>query len=540
MNLVTAREMQTMDRKTIESFGIPGIVLMENAGRGATRFFLETFFENNRFENCTQQIGVMAGRGNNGGDGYVIARYLAQQGCQVTVFVLAQSNRVQGDAAANLNLLAPLGIPVIELPDLETFESHNDALVKQDIWIDAILGTGLKSDVRGYFKEVIRFMNHQNKPVFAVDIPSGLNSDTGQPCGIAVHAIATATFAYAKTGLMLYPGAAYSGDIGVIDIGIPPHIAAEVAPDVQYVQLLTPEKLPDALPPRRPDAHKGRTGHLLVISGSPGKTGAAAMTAMSAMRIGAGLVTLCLPEQINLTLENQVIEAMTAPLPATKDSCLDEQALEPLMKLLVGKQCIAIGPGLGMAPETGRLIRALICKSHVPVVIDADGLNHLSGHTALLKELEIPIVLTPHPGEMARLTNLTVAEVQQDRLGCARNFANEFNVYMVLKGARTVIACPQEGVAINPTGNSGMASGGMGDVLTGCIAGLITQGCRPGAAARIGTFLHGAAADHLASTIGACGYLATEVMNALPQQLDALRQGQIKLADIIPLRHLFG
>jgi len=537
MNLVNAREMQTMDRKTIESFGIPGIVLMENAGRGATRFFLETFFENNRFENCTQQIGVMAGRGNNGGDGYVIARYLAQQGCQVTVFLLAQSNRVQGDAAANLKLLAPLGISVIELPDLQTFENCKATLVQQDIWIDAILGTGLKSDVRGYFKEAIRFINHQNKTVFAVDIPSGLNSDTGQPCGIAVQAQATATFAYAKTGLMLYPGVAYTGELGVIDIGIPPHITAEVSPDVH---LLTPEKLRNALPHREPDAHKGRTGHLLVIAGSTGKTGAAAMTAMSAMRTGTGLVTIGIPEQLNPILEVQVIEAMTAPLPSNQDGRLDEQALEPLLKLLIGKQCLAIGPGLGTAPETGRLIRALIRKSRVPVVIDADGLNHFTGHTALLKDLEIPIVLTPHPGEMARLADSKVAEIQQDRLGCARNFANEFNVYMVLKGARTVIAHPQKGIAINPTGNAGMASGGMGDVLTGCIAGLITQGCPPGAAARIGAFLHGAAADQLASTIGACGYLATEVMNALPQQLNALRQGQIKLADIIPLRHLFG
>ena len=535
MNLVTACEMQTMDRLTIESFGIPGIVLMENAGRGATRFFLETVFENK-----TQQIGVMAGRGNNGGDGYVMARYLAQQGCHVTVFILAQSGRVQGDAAANLKLLAPLGIPIIELPDLNAFENHNATLVKQDIWIDAILGTGLKSDVRGYFKEVIRFINHQKKPVFAVDIPSGLNSDTGQPCGIAIKAQATATFAFAKTGHLLYPGAAYSGEIGIVEIGIPPHIAAQVAPDVKYVQLLTPDKLRDALPLRRPDAHKGRTGHLLVIAGSTGKTGAAAMTAMSAMRIGAGLVTIGLPEQINPVLEVQAIEAMTAPLPATSDGCLNEQAIEPLLELLIGKQCLAIGPGLGTAPETGRLIRALIRKTRVPVVIDADGLNHLTGHTSLLKELEIPIVLTPHPGEMARLTDLTVTQVQQDRLGCARNFADKFNVHTVLKGARTVIAHPMQGTAINPTGNAGMASGGMGDVLTGCIAGLITQGCSPGAAAQIGTFLHGAAADYLASTIGTYGFLATEVMNTLPLQLDTLRQGRIKLADIISLRHLFG
>ncbi len=536
MNLVTASEMQAMDRKTIEEFGIPGVILMENAGRGATRFFMDTMLTEK-----ARRIGVMAGRGNNGGDGYVIARYLTQHGCAVTVFLLSSKSRVKGDAAANLNLLAPLGVPVIELPDAKTFEDHKDQLVQQDIWIDAILGTGLNSNVRGYFKTVIEFINHQGKPVFAVDIPSGLNSDTGRPCGVALQATATATFAYAKTGHLLYPGATYSGALGVVDIGIPPHIAEAVAPKQGLVRLLTPERLQDALPPRPPDAHKGGSGHLLVVAGSPGKTGAAAMTAMSAMRVGAGLVTIALPETINQTLENQVVEAMTAPLPATPDGQLDESALEPLLKLLEGKQGLAIGPGLGVVtPETGRLVRTLIRESRVPTVIDADGLNHLVGHTALLQEASAPLVLTPHPGEMARLMESTPAEVQEDRITIARQFAKTHEVYLILKGARTVIAQPDGGGAINPTGNAGMASGGMGDVLTGCIAGLAVQGCALDAAAQIGVFIHGAAADHLADGIGSQGYLATEVMHALPRQINLLRQAQIQLTDILPLSHLFG
>ncbi len=535
MNLVTASEMQAMDRKTIEEFGIPGVVLMENAGRGAVRFFMDTLLTEK-----SRRIGVMAGRGNNGGDGYVMARYLTQHGCAVTVFLLSSKSRVKGDAAANLNLLAPLGVPVIELPDPQTFESHKEQLIQQDIWIDAILGTGLNSDVRGYFKTVIEFINHRNKPVFAVDIPSGLNSDTGSPCGVAVQATATATFAFAKTGHLLYPGAAYSGQLGVVDIGIPPHITEAVAPKQGLVSLLRPEPLRDSLPPRLPDAHKGRSGHLLVVAGSPGKTGAAAMTAMSAMRVGAGLVTIALPESINGTLENQVIEAMTAPLPDTSDGQLDESALEPLLKLLEGKQGLAIGPGLGMAPETGRLVRAFIRECRAPIVIDADGLNHLVGHTALLRELTPPVVLTPHPGEMARLVDSTPAEVQKDRIAIARDFACANQVYIILKGARTVIAQPDGGVAINPTGNAGMASGGMGDVLTGCIAGLAVQGCTLGDAAQTGVFIHGAAADYLAANIGSQGFLATEVMNALPRQINRLRQGQIQMTDILPLSHIFG
>jgi len=352
-----------------------------------------------------------------------------------------------------------------------------------------------------------------------VDIPSGLNSDTGQLCGACVRADATATFAFAKTGHFLFPGADYTGNLKIIDIGVPPHIANDVSP-LQY--LLTPHLIRTVFRPRPWDAHKGHTGHLLVIAGSTGKTGAAAMTATSAMRSGAGLVTLGIPASLNPVLEAQVIETMTEPLPETVKGILDETSVNRIMDLLSDKKCLAIGPGIGTAPETQKLFKHLLQENTKPVVIDADGLNILAGHIEILKGLDTPVVLTPHPGEMARLIGTTSADVQKDRIKCARNFSTKFDVHVVLKGARTVVAHPDGRVFINPTGNPGMASGGMGDVLTGIIAGFIAQGHPPELAAHAGVYLHGAAADYLANNKGPFGYLATDVMNILPEVIKTL------------------
>ena len=514
MILVTASEMQEMDRRTIDSFGIPGRILMENAGRGATRFFLE------QFSNLgDRRIGIVAGRGNNGGDGFVIARYLAQAGISVSVYLLAESKRVKGDAAANLSLLKPLNVPIIEIPDKASFSIHQSSMNDPDIWIDAILGTGLKSDVKGYFKTIISFINGLDKPVFAIDIPSGLDSDTGQPRGVCIQAQATATFAFAKTGHVLYPGAKYTGLLEIIDIGIPPYIVANVDPR-QF--LLTVNLISTCLTPRPPEAHKGTTGHLLVIAGSPGKTGAASMTSLSALRAGAGLVTLGIAASLNNTMEASMMEAMTAPLPECIPGVIGDSAFDAIEELMVGKRCLAIGPGLGQAAETKKLILKILQTSEIPMVVDADGLNNLVGQVQMLKRAKAPIILTPHPGEMSRLLDERTKTVQQDRIKCARDFASKFNVHVVLKGAGTVIAHPDGRIFINPTGNAGMASGGMGDVLTGIIAGGICQGLSPECAAHVGAYLHGAAADSLAQTIGPYGYLASDVMNAIPAQINKI------------------
>ena len=511
MILVTANEMQQMDRRTIEEFGIPGMVLMENAGRGATRFLLDCFPDIEK-----KSVGVLAGRGNNGGDGFVIARYLKQKGIPVRVYLLAESTKVRGDAAANLAFLKPLDVPLVEIPDEASFALYKSQMNGVDLWVDAILGTGLKSNVRGYFKTVINYINGLSRPVFAVDIPSGLNSDTGQPCGACIRARATATFAFAKTGHMVYPGTEYTGDLKVIDIGIPPHIATAVNPKHC---LITEELIRSYLTLRPADAHKGTTGHLLVIAGSTGKTGAASMASMSALRVGAGLVTLGIPESLNAGIEGQMLEAMTAPLPECRTGILGLSACDKVKKLASGKRCLAIGPGLGQDSDTREFVRQIIRSSEIPMVVDADGLNNLAGQLPILQAAKAPVILTPHPGEMAHLMDTEVSKVQQNRLTCSRDFAARYKAHIILKGARTIVAHPDGRVFINPTGNAGMASGGMGDVLTGMVAGLVTQGLPTETSCRIGVYLHGAAADSLAETIGPYGYLAGDVINAIPGEI---------------------
>ncbi len=514
MFLVTAKQMQDMDRLTIESFGIPGRVLMENAGRGATRMLIE------RFPGIFQKkVGIFAGRGNNGGDGFVIARYLQEMGIKTTVYLLARKDKVKGDALANFKLLSPINVPVVEMPDPDAFINNKTSILHQDLLVDAILGTGLKSDVKDYFKQVIEFINGLKRPVFSVDIPSGLDSDNGLPCGACVKADATATFGFAKTGHFLFPGAKYVGDLEVIDIGIPAHIRKKVNPG-QY--LLTEDTVENYLKPRAFDAHKGSVGHLFVIGGSPGKTGAAAMAAISAMKSGAGLVTLGVPESLHPVLETMCLEPMTYPLAETKDGLVCESSFDKIMDLLSDKKCIAIGPGLGAGTSLKKLVCRVVAESRIPVVIDADGLNNLAGNLDVLKTAKAPIILTPHPGEMARLISSTPKTVQGDRIKCAREFAIDFNVHVVLKGARTIIAHPDGNVYINTTGNPGMASGGMGDVLTGIIGALIAQGYTPESAAHTGVYLHGAAADTLAGSNRPFGFLASEVAHGVPKEIGKL------------------
>jgi ADP-dependent NAD(P)H-hydrate dehydratase / NAD(P)H-hydrate epimerase len=518
MFLVTSAEMQAMDRMAIDRFGIPGRVLMENAGREAARVFRSHFPAT-----AGRTVGVLAGRGNNGGDGHVIARCLAGGGYPVTVFLLGTADRVQGDAAANLRLLPALGIPLIELPDEGAFDRHAPRMREADVWVDAVFGIGLRQAVGGLFRKAIEFVNGTGHPVLSVDMPSGLDADTGLPLGACVRARVTVTFGFPKIGLMVYPGAEFAGTVEVVDIGIPGPVADAVAP---RQRLLTPDAVRRMLPARPADAHKGSTGHLLVVGGSPGKTGAAAMTATAALRVGAGLVTVATAAALNPVMETLVLEAMTAPLADGGTGRLGAAAREELAALGRGKSCLAVGPGLGMAPETGELVRGLVRSGAAPLVIDADGLNHLAGHLDTLDGRPAPVVLTPHPGEMARLMGMEVTDVQRDRVGCARRLATGRGVHVVLKGARTVVAHPDGGVFLNPTGNPGMASGGMGDVLTGAIAGLICQGVAPAEAARAGVYLHGAAADHLAAHVGLRGYLAGEVMRELPPTMARLAQGE--------------
>ncbi len=519
MFLVTAKQMQDMDRKTIYDFGIPGRVLMENAGRGAVDFLLETFGSLN-----LKKIAVLAGRGNNGGDGFVMARHLMEKGLTVTVYLFASPDAVLGDAGSNMALFEKLsarspGSALVCIQNESDFQAQIPRLRHQDLFIDALLGTGLNSDVRGVIRAAIEFLNTSGKPVFSVDLPSGLNADTGRPMGIAVRASATATFAFAKAGQILFPGNDHTGALRVIDIGIPGYLADE---ESLNLSLMETQDIAALFAPRAFDGHKGHYGHLLVLAGSPGKTGAAALCANAAMRCGTGLVTLGVAHSLNPMMEPLVVEPMTHPLPETNPGYLCHSGLGQIMTLLSGRQALALGPGIGTREETRKLVRGLIKACTSPLVMDADALNGIADDPDILKEKAGPVILTPHPGEMARLCRISAPSVQADRLGTARRFAAEYGVVLVLKGARTLIALPDGTVFITPTANPGMASGGMGDVLTGMIAGLCAQGLAPHDAARAGVYVHGLCADRLAERTGPFGFTASDMVRSIPRTFSRL------------------
>ncbi len=527
MFIVTSEEMREMDRLTIESFGIPGIVLMENAGRATAQVLLR---EVSDLKN--KKVGVMAGKGNNGGDGFVIARCLAENGVSVGAYLLTQKGKVKGDAAHNLQLIEKMNIPFKEIPDSSTFASCLPDLAHYDLWVDAILGTGLQSDVQGFFREVIDFLNSTESPVFAVDIPSGLNTDTGTVCGICIKATTTVTFGLPKIGQVIYPGIEFVGNLAVADIGIPRVVIDQIAPKHK---ILLAEDVASSMKHRLPEMHKGGAGHLLVVGGSPGKTGAAAMTGLAAMRTGSGLVTLGISKSLNDIMEIQLTEIMTAPLPEIEQKVLGISAHEKIVSLLEGKKALAIGPGLGTASETKILVRRLLEDIPIPTVMDADGLNALQGHLDLLKKVKAPLILTPHPGEMGRLLGMSAAEVQKRRISIARDFASEYQVYLVLKGARTIIAEPGGEIIVNPTGNPGMASGGTGDVLTGMIAGFLAQGYPVLDAILSAVYIHGASGDCLAKTKGPIGYLAGDIIDIIPEQMKRLSESSSDGGEDIPL-----
>ncbi|MBI5589939.1 MAG: NAD(P)H-hydrate dehydratase [Deltaproteobacteria bacterium] len=519
MPIVTASEMQQMDRETIESFGLPGRVLMENAGRGVIDVMIQTFPDI-----CDQDIGIATGRGNNGGDGFVIARYLAAMGAAVSVYLFSDRAAVKGDAAANLKLLDALKIPVVEITDPALLARHQIAMRQHRIWVDALLGTGLNAEVKGLFRTAIEFLNSLNRPIIAVDIPSGLNADTGMIYGACIRAHTTVTFGFPKIGHILFPGAGVTGRLEIIDIGIPPHIVRAVGPKHH---ILTSEAIASSFPRREATSHKGTTGHVLVIGGSTGKAGAAVMSGLGALRSGAGLVTLAIPESLNTIIQSRISEIMTAPMNGRKEGLWDDSVLDAIREQLQGKKCLAMGPGMSALPETRKLVIEILRGVSIPVVLDADGLNCVCGRLDVLKDLKAPAILTPHPGEMSRLTGVSVSDIQADRIGIARRFSRDHHVHLILKGARTVIAHPDGTVYINPTANPGMAAAGMGDVLTGVIAGLLAQGLGAEDASHAGVYLHGKAADAFCESKGPFGFLASEVAGALPGVIKEVLDGKM-------------
>ena len=516
MRLIKADEMQAIDQQAIGQIGIPGVVLMENAGRAATDVFCREFFEH-----YPGPVLVLAGKGNNGGDGYVMARILADRGWQVTVLVLGSEEQIIGDAAVMLDILHQLELPVAFIEGARELRSHF-AAAEPELLIDALFGTGLTSEIRGLPGEAIAILNSAGVPVCSVDIPSGVDGSTGRICGSAVRADLTITFDHAKVGHGCNPGAACAGRLEVVEIGIPRSARPEPVSDVRLVDAAEAALL---LPERLEAGHKGSFGHLLLLAGSVGKTGAAVLASQSAVRSGCGLVTAATAAAVHDILEVKLTEAMTCPL-ADSDGRIALQAREQIAALLVSRQALAIGPGLGMSEGLAELIGWLVAERGLPTVIDADGLNLLAGQMDRLQQRcgDLPI-LTPHPGEMARLSGLSVAEIESNRYRVACDFAAEHQVVLLLKGVRTIIAAPDGRVRINTSGNNGLASGGSGDVLTGLIGGLLAQGLDPFDAAVLAAWLHGRAAELVADGQGTAGMAASDLLRKLPMARRELMKG---------------
>lgn len=512
MEVVSGPQMQSIDRRAIEEIGIPGVVLMERAGLKAFEE-ISLFFQERGWED--PRITILAGKGNNGGDGLVVARLLSSLGYSLRVLLLAQVEDLKGEAAVNGRILKNLGIPLEEVTSLEDILP---LLEGSTIIIDALLGTGLKGRVRGLVEKVIHAVNNWEIPIISLDIPSGLDSDTGEILGCAVEAVMTITFARPKLGHLLYPGASLVGDLKVVDIGIPYQAVRE---EEVFRHLLTPEELSAFLPYHSTDAHKGACGHLLLLAGSTGMTGAATLAANGALRGGCGLVTLGLPQSLNSILEMKLTEAMTRPLKEEVLGFLGSEALDGVEDLLPKLHGVALGPGIGQEPSTALLVERVLSLS-LPLVLDADGIN-LLGDPSILKKREAPTILTPHPGELARLLSVDIKDVQRRRIQITEEFAREHQVILVLKGAPSIIS-DGETTFINTTGNQGMATAGSGDVLTGLIASLMVQRVTPLRAASLGVYLHGLAGDLGVCTLGTHSLTAYDLVEYLPEAFLQLQE----------------
>lgn len=510
LKIATSGEMQSIDRRAIKDYGIPGAVLMENAGRGVFTALKEAV---PKLE--SKKITLFCGKGNNGGDGFVIARYLFDLGSDVEVFLLGRRSALKESALLNAEAARQKGIPITEI-DETCLDSADDSLHRSHIVVDAIFGTGLTQAVSGLHEKIITKINQTGKFIVAVDMPSGIGSDTGQIIGPHVKANLTLALGLMKRSHVLYPSAEAMGQIQIVDIGLP-----QAAVDAEPIRIHMAEEkdIQSLFSKRRANTHKGTYGHALVIAGSKGKGGAAALTALAALRIGCGLATLALPESCQKAFELYPLEVMTLPVPETPSGNMDVPAFDLLLKASREKSVVAVGPGISTSPETVELIAKLLPALKTPLVLDADALNCMQYHPDLLSNIGPKSVLTPHPKEISRLTGRDTSEIQRDRIGVVSAFAQKYSTCLVLKGARTLIGLPSGSIFINPTGNPGMATAGSGDVLTGIIAGLIAQGLQLKDAAIAGTYIHGLTGDIFAKKQSETSLIAGDLLRNLPEAI---------------------
>jgi len=515
MKLVTAEQMRELDRVAIRERGIPSMDLMERAGAAVARCAASVIADGG----LRRRVLLFAGKGNNGGDAFVAARHLEAEGIKTKTILLSGRGDITGDARENLQRLEQMGADLVRAETLEELEGLRECAAAFDLVIDGILGTGVKGNVSGHFAGAIVFICGLHRVVVAIDVPSGLDATSGRACGVAVRASATVTMGLPKLGLVRADGIEHSGRIRVADIGLPEDMVRNAPGEGD---LTVEQDLYNLFPPRRRVSHKGDYGRILIVAGSPGMAGAACLAASAAMRAGSGLVTVAVPRSLNPILEVKLTEAMTLPLPETAGGTLGKEAGEAILRVADRFDIAVIGPGLSRHPETVRMVRMLAANLPAPMLIDADGINALAEDVSILKKITSQVILTPHPGEMARLLKRDTAAILSDRLAAAGGFARDYGITLVLKGALTVVATAEGGTSINASGNPGMASGGSGDVLSGVIASFWGQGMSPADAARAGVFIHGDAGDRAALRLGERALIATDIIERLPAAIESL------------------
>ena len=525
MKILTASQMQRIDRLTTDSCGIPSLLLMENAGLGVVELLEKRFSPLPK-----HRITILCGPGNNGGDGLVVARQLGVRGLKPLTLLLADPKRLKGDAEHNYRMLSGISGEPRVVKDADGWAALKSELASTTLFIDAIFGTGLARALEGFYWEVVRdleanYLGKGGVRWVAVDLPTGISSDKGELPGPCLRADYTVTFTAPKVAHVLPPACERMGEWEVKHIGTPSRLLAE-DPEL-LLNLTTADLVTSLLSHRKPGAHKGNFGHVLLLAGSQGKTGAAALAARAALRVGAGLVTVATPGSALPVIASLAPEFMTEALPETKEGTVSLAALlyGRLDKMVEGKAVLAVGPGLTTVEDTSELVRRVVAKYECPMVLDADGLNAFAGCVETLSGKGRTRVLTPHPGEMARLKGVSSAEVQARRMELARELAGQNDLHVVLKGYRTLTAAPTGEVWVNPTGNPGMATGGTGDVLTGMVAGLLAQypGQPVSRVVAAAVYLHGLAGDRAVERVGEEAFVASDLLDTIPDAFRSLR-----------------
>ncbi len=518
MRVVDAASMRNLDISAVREFSMKGIQLMENAGRAVADIVLR---ELAAVKAADKRVAIICGKGNNGGDGFVCARHLLNAGVDVTVYTLAGLRAFKGDSGVNARCWQKMGGAVKRFINEGDFKKHSSSIRHAHVVVDALLGTGLTGGARGFYGDVIEFINTLSCPVISIDVPSGLNATTGEAAGPVVSADITVTMALPKLGFFLSPGRDLAGRVEVADIGMP---AALLTNEALRCSLIDSPLVSSLLRPRSADSHKGTFGHAVVLGGSAGKTGAPYMAAMGAMRVGAGLTTIGITESLNAILELKTTEVMTRPLSEADDGSFGEGVFGEIKNLLKGKSALVAGPGLGVSRSIGDILKKLIEECSLPTVLDADALNNLAGFLdSFVNGCPSEMVLTPHPGEAARLLGVTAAKVQADRMGTASELAKRSNSVVVLKGANTIIATADGDTYINTTGGPALATAGTGDVLAGMIGGFLGQGLSAVNSAIAAVYIHGLAGEALSNRLGGTrGAVATDLLDELPLIVNSL------------------